>query len=177
MKDSPGVSEKVKNELLEIVRKQGLVSPRLRMASAEMLWVFNLNPTDIAKLASIARNSRETTGLRARVFHTIEIKSPAPYTHSLYREITGENIEDIYTSRPLPPLPVARSTGGQPRTLYLARAMGYSGVPGTAYTIGRDHELEEARRRRSDAQKIEHFKEDLLRVRGNTSSCQPSHFL
>ena len=51
--------------------------------------------------------------------------------------------------------------------MYLARAMGYDGQPGTTYTIGRDHELEQARRRRSEIQHIESFKEELLRIRGN----------
>ena len=166
LKDSSRFNEEAKNELLEIVKKQGLVSPRLRVASAEVLWVFNLSSADITTLVGIARNSSETTGLRARVFHTIEIKSPQQIAHSLYREITGESIADIYTSRPLPPLPVAKPTS-QPRTMYLARAMGYGGEPGTTYTIGRDHELEQARRRRSEVQQIENFKEDLLRVRRN----------
>ena len=169
LKDSSGFNEEAKNELLEIVKKQGLVSPRLRIASAEVLWVFNLNSADITTLAGIARNPSETTGLRARVFHTIEIKSPEQIAHNLYREITGESIADIYTSRPLPPLPVTKPTS-QPRTMYLARAMGYGGQPDTTYTIGRDHELEQARSRRSEVQQIEHFKADLLSVRGNGAS-------
>ncbi len=169
LKNSSGYNEEVKNELLDIVKKQGLVSPQLRMASAEVLWVFNLNSSDITALSGIARNSSETVSLRARIFHTIEIKAPQHVVQDLYVRITGETLGEIYTSRSLPPLPVTRQSA--PRTMYLANAMGYGEQPGTTYTIGRDHELERVRRERSEIQQIQSFKEELLKIRGSTGRC------
>lgn len=91
-----GSNEEVKNVLLNIiVRKQDLVSPQLRMVSAEVLWIFRLNSDDITVLKGIVNNRQEQSDIRARIFHTIEIKSP-PVAYRLYREITRENIFDTY---------------------------------------------------------------------------------
>ena len=167
LENSSRSNEETKNELLEIVRSH-LIPPQLRMASAEVLWVFDLSSADIKVLENIARDSQEPATFRARVFHTIEIKSPSHVARNLYQEITGEHIEDIYRKSLPSALPIDRN---KPRTMYLAKAMGYNEQPGTTYTIGRDNDLMQERGDQLKSMHVQRFKKELLIARESTISC------